>query len=141
MDIESTSASCSQVETYSGEVCRNTLTALQACYSNEKSALSIPTSIDQEDTEDLANLLVNGLQFFFASQECIEAAEPFICLTLFPLCDSDNIMRTVSRDDCVSLRDICGSAFRQAELLLGPSSLPNCEKLPDIIDECNGKYT
>ena len=85
-------------------------------------------------------LLVNGLSLANPSEECFEAIIPFLCLALFPLCDSDNNLRTILREDCLSLRDdICVEIWRGATQILGPGVLPICEELPDISRECIGK--
>ncbi len=131
---------CSLVEPYSGEVCREELISLQLCLFDEtasSSALNIPTSISQDSSEEQAMLLVNGLSFLSPSEECLEEIFPFLCLALFPLCDPDNNLRTISRVGCLSLRDeICVDTWRMAVQVLGPGVLPICESLPDISNEC-----
>ena len=129
------------MEAYSGDICRDELTSLQTCFSGATSAtpvLNIPVSMDQVMAEEQAVFLINGLRLY-ASPECVEVAVPYICLTFFPLCDSDNDLHTVSRDECVFLKnDICADTFRLAERVLGSSSLPVCGELPDISNDCNG---
>ena len=129
------------MKNYSG-VCRETLTSQQVCFSGATSSpttLIIPASIDQESNERKALQLLNGLTHLAPSEECLEAVKPFLCLTLFPFCDSDNGLNTISRKDCTSLRDdICEYVWKQATHFLGHGVLPICEKLPDISKECNG---
>ena len=136
-------SSCLQVETYTGEVCRETFTSLQICFSGFPSsppALNIPSSIDQEAGERDASLLVNGLSFLNPSPQCREAIIPFLCLYIFTLCDVDGHLHTVVREDCLELRDnICIEEWSQAAALLPPGSLPVCEDLPDATDECIGR--
>ena len=131
---------CSQMEPYSGEVCREELVSLQLCLFDataSSSALNIPTSISQDSSEEMAEILVNGLSFLNPSEKCLGAILPFLCLALFPLCDPDNNLRTISRADCLSLRDeICVDTLRMAELFVQARVLPTCEDLPDISNEC-----
>ena len=138
LQVANSTESCSQVESYSGEICRNELTSLQLCFFGATtSVLNIPTSIPQESSESDAMLLVNGLNILTPSEECLAAIVPFLCLSLFPLCDTDNNLRTVSREDCLSLRDeICVDIWRMATRVLGPGVLPICEELPDVSNGC-----
>ena len=129
---------------YSGLVCREVFSSLQTCFSGEMSpppALNIPSLIDQEAGERDAMKLVNGLSFLNSSPQCREAIMPFLCLYIFTLCDSSNNLRTTLREDCLELRDnICAEEWSQAVGFLGPGVLPLCEDLPDITDECIGKF-
>ena len=131
---------CSQVEPYSGEVCRDHLISLQLCFFDataSSSALNIPTSISQDSSEEQAKILVTGLSFLNPSDECLGAILPFLCLALFPLCDPDNYLRIISRTDCLSLRDeICVDTLRMADQFLEATVFPTCEDLPDISNEC-----
>ena len=136
-------SACQQVQIYTGEVCREELTALQACYSGMTTSppqLSIPTQIDQEEGEKNALLLVNGLSFFNPSPECRRAITPFICLFIFTLCDSDSRLHTILRGDCLELRDnICAAEWSQALAVLPTGTLPICEDLLESTEECIGK--
>ena len=127
------------MESYSGEVCRDELTSLQKCFfgaTTPSPALNIPTSISQDSSEEQAMSLANGLSLLNPTEECIEAIVPFLCLALFPLCDHDNNLRTISREDCLSLRDeICVDPWRMAVQFLGSGVLPICEDLADINNE------
>jgi len=138
-----TSATCSEVEAYSGEVCRDELTSLQTCFSGVTSpppALNTILQMDQQTAEENAMSLVNGLPFLRPSEECMEAIVPFLCLAIFPLCDSNNNLHTILREDCLNLRDsFCVDLWNEAMAILGPGVLPVCEELPDINDECIGE--
>ena len=139
-----TSSSCLQIRIYTGEVCRGSLTSLQTCFSGDTSpppALNIPSLIDQEAGESDAMNLVNGLSLLSPSPQCREAIMPFLCLSIFTLCDSSNHLHTILREDCLELRDnICAEEWRQAVTLLGARVLPVCENLSDSADECIGQY-
>jgi hypothetical protein len=139
------SESCLQVKVYAGDVCRETLTKLQTCFSGVTTpppALNIPSTVDQETGEGNALNLVNGLPLLNPSPQCREAIMPFLCLYTFTLCDSSNNLHTILREDCLGLRDdICAEEWIQAVGFLGNGILPICENLPDGVDECSGKLT
>ena len=136
-------STCAQVTVYSGDICRNELLSLQTCLSSVPSpppALNVPSSIDQETGESVAMRLVNGLSFLNPSQQCKEAIIPFLCISIFNLCDSSNTLHTALRGDCLYIRDdICVSEWSTAVEFLGADVLPVCEELPvNIIVECTG---
>jgi hypothetical protein len=136
-------SSCQQADVYTGEVCRETFTSLQACYSGYSippPALNIPSAVNQIAGESDAVLLIEGLNFLTPSPECREAFTPFLCLSIFMLCDSNDRLHTILRDDCMMLRDdICATEWNRALAFLPPGVLPVCEDLSDIADECVGK--
>ena len=132
-------SACLQVETYSGEVCSETLASLQACFSGVTTLenLNIPSLVDQEAGERDAATFVNGLPFLNPNPQCREAIEPFICLSIFTLCDPDGDLHTITREDCLELRDnICAELWSLAVGILGAGALPVCEDLLDITNEC-----
>ena len=138
-------STCAQVTVYSGHICRNELLSLQTCLSGVTSpppALNIPSSIDQETGESDAMSLVKGLSLLNPSQQCKEAMIPFICISIFNLCDSINTLHTAPREDCLYIRDdVCVSEWSTAVEFLGADVLPVCEELPDDITlECTGKW-
>ena len=137
--ISVSNRNCSKVSEYSGEVCRDELMSLQMCFSGVTSPLNIPSSIDQQIGENDAMSLVNGLSFLNPSQQCSEAIMPFLCLSIFSLCDSSNTLHTILRQDCLDVRDdVCTREWSQAVAFLGDGVLPVCEDLPDIIEDCTG---
>lgn len=136
-------SACLQVENYTGDVCREALTSLQTCFSGVTSppALNIPSVIDQQTGEKDAMYLVNGLTFLGSSPECTEAIMPILCLSIFTLCDSSNLLHTIPREDCLELRDnICAEEWGQALGFLGAGVLPVCEDQLNITEECVGRY-
>ena len=134
---------CTQVSEYSGEVCRDELTSLQMCFSGVTSpppALNIPSVIDQQTGESDIMRFVNGFSSLSSDQQCSEAIMPFLCLSVFNLCDSSSTLYTITRQDCIDLRDgVCTREWSQAIGLFGPGVLPACEDLPDDNDDCIGK--
>ena len=83
---------------------------------------------------------MNGLSFLSPSLECREAILPFLCLSIFSLCDSNNNLHTILKEDCLELRnDICAEEWSEAVGFLGEGVLPVCEDLPDDTDECTGE--
>ena len=103
------------------------------------SALNIPSLVDQQIGEMDARTLVIGLSLLDPSPQCSKAVIPFLCLSIFPLCDSSSNLRTVIREDCLELRNgICAEEWSQAVEFLGDGILPVCEDLPDVMEECVG---
>ena len=144
MQVETTvsNRNCSQVSEYSGEVCRDELASLQMCFSGVTSpppALNIPSTIDQQTGESDATSLVDGLPLLNPSQQCSEAIMPFLCLFIFNLCDSNNTLYTILRQDCLDIRDnVCAREWSRAVAFLDDGVLPVCEDLPDGIENCTG---
>ena len=136
---------CSEVNVYSGEVCRGELTSLQVCISgmtHPSPRLHIPTIIDQKRSEKDAARLLNGLAFLSPSKKCKEAVTPFLCLNIFNLCDSNSTLHTITRGDCVNIRDdVCASEWIEATTAFGPEVLPTCEDLPNLTEVCIGKIS
>ena len=134
---------CTQVSEYSGEVCRDELMSLQMCFSGVTSpppALNIPSSIDQKTSESDAMSVMNSFSLFSYNQQCNEAIMPFLCLSIFSLCDSNSTLHTIQRQDCLDIRDdICASGWSEVELFLGTGVFPVCEDLQaDIMEDCIG---
>ena len=139
--MQSNSSTCLQIQTHTGDVCRETLTTLQTCFSGDASAINIPLQVDQQVGESNAMNFVNGLSFLNPSLQCREAMMPFICLSIFQLCDSSGNLHTILREDCQELRDnICAEEWIQIVRFAGPGVLPVCEDLLDVVVECVGKW-
>ena len=133
---------CAQVTAYSGDICRDELLSLQTCFSGVTSpppALNIPSSIDQETGENDIMSLVNGLSLLRPSQQCREAILPFICTFIFNLCDNNNTLHTILREDCLHIRDdVCAEVWQIAVSADDQVLLPVCEDLQEITVECIG---
>ena len=128
---------------YSGQICADLLSSLQACYSGVSSPsppLNIPSTTDQLKGESDAMLFLSGLPLLNPSQECLEKIQPFLCLHIFGLCDTNGNLRTTTRGECVRLRDDVCAAEWAIVLSFGlpPGTLPVCEDLPDADNECTG---
>ena len=125
---------------YSGDICRDELLSLQTCFSGVTSpppALNIPSSIDQEAGENDIMSLVNGLSLLRPSQQCRESMLPFFCTFIFNLCDNNNTLHTILREDCLHIRDdVCAEVWQIAVDYQVP--LPVCEDLQEITVECIG---
>jgi hypothetical protein len=134
------------VEPYSGEICTDVFISLQTCFSGDTTPpppLNIPVSptVSQEMAELEAVRLFSGLPILRPTRECEEAILPFLCLSMFGLCDTSDVFHTILRGQCLELRDnICADVWRGAIAILGPDALPVCEELADISDDCVGKY-
>ena len=132
-------STCSEVAAYSGEVCRDQLMSLQMCFSGASSPLNIPATIDLQQGETEAQRLQNGLLLLNPSDRCLEGVQPFLCLHMFSLCDTGGTLHTTLREECLDVRDnLCAAEWERAAFLLPPGTLPVCEDLPDLTDECAG---
>ena len=133
---------CEETAPYLGEECTELLLEIQTCYSDSGSPLpplSIPASVDQQEGERSSVTLMSGLSFLNPTPECLERVRPFLCLHIFGLCDANGVHHTTLRGECVSLRDdVCSREWESAVRLLPPGTLPVCEDLPDVTDECTG---
>ena len=131
--------SCSEVAVYSGEVCKDVFTSLQTCLSGRMSpppALNVPSLIDQQSGERDVVSLVNALSALDPNPQCMEAIKPFLCVSVFKLCDSSNQLHTVLREDCLALRDdVCADIWD----FFDAGVLPVCENLPSATNDCTGK--
>ena len=124
---------CAKVTAYSGGICRDELLSLQTCFSDVTSPP--PAETDENDIMSL----VNGLSLFRPSQQCREAILPFLCIFIFNLCDNNNTLHTILREDCLHIRDdVCAEVWQIAVDYQVP--LPVCENLPDVntMVECIG---
>ena len=115
--------------------------SLQMCFSGVTSPLNIPSSIiDQQTGENTVMSFVNGLRFLSPSQQCSEAIMPFLCLSIFSLCDSNNTLHTILRQDCLDIRDnFCIQEWAFA-VSLNAEALPVCEDLLDLTVDCIGRF-
>lgn len=135
-----TSGVCLQGTTvYSGEVCRNELMSLQACFSGVQASLTVPSTINQKQGENDATQLLTNLPLLRPGPECEVSIRPFLCLHIFGLCDTERNYHTTLRAACAELRDNkCVSEWAMAVQFLPPGSLPVCENLPNVTEECIG---
>ena len=131
---------CAQTMPYSGEICSDLLLDLQTCFSDATTPLNIPASVDQDEGESNSVQLFNGLSFLNPSPECSEQVMPLLCLHIFGLCDANGNHHTTHRDECTNLRDnVCSSEWVTAMDFLPAGTLPVCEDLLNVTDECIGK--
>ena len=143
--INKTDSACLEVALYTGEVCRDVFPVLQTCFSGVSSPpppSNFPSGVDQVAGEANAVRLVNGLSLLNPTPQCSEAIIPFLCLSIFKLCDANGGVHNIISEDCHFLRDeVCAEEWSQAVGLLGDGILPVCEGLPDINDDCIGKLS
>ena len=132
-----TSASlCSQRVKYEGEVCSEELAQWQLCFFGPQntSEIYLPALSDQQETEATASQLLSGFRLLAPSSECVAAFQPFLCLMLFGLCNSNNQLHQVTRTDCVTLTtDVCSKEFNAAREFL---ELPSCDTFEDQETQC-----
>ena len=136
--VESNSM-CDQSIAYKGQVCFSELQSWQECFSvnGQQSVLQISPNINQQEAEETAVKLLNGLPLLSPSLDCEAAIKPFICLYLFGSCDTNNQYHQGTEAACLRLRDeVCVQEWTLAERFLGQGVLPDCSTLPSQEDKC-----
>ena len=128
LQINITSTGCAN---YSKSVCLQVLRQYTNCLSCEQKYIAISASIDQESNENTAQAIKTGLSLLGASQTCLSSLIPFMCLYLFPLCDSNT---TVSRQQCIYISTVlCKDEWQTAlSIQTIKDQIPKCESLPSI---------
>ena len=109
---------------YSGSVCREELLSLIECSSENSTDLLVLA-----DTSVQAQQFIRGLQAF-GSPECVAAAVPFLCLSLFGgVCDENGTHYLPMQRECLDISTgVCRMEWKLArDLGIG---LPNCTALP-----------
>ena len=97
---------------------------------NNGTSLSSLTLIgpSEDDVNDFIDIIT-----VYASEQCQDAALPFLCQYIFPPCDvSDDNVDFIGRTQCINIRDaIC--SFEWSVVMATPSAslLPNCENFND----------
>ena len=125
---------------YVGTICSDELLQQQSCFSGlETNEILISSDVNQDTTEDRAELLLVGLQYLSPSLECVTAIKPFMCLYLFGLCDMNNHLHQVSQRDCERIRnELCMEQWKKATMFLGEGVLPDCSAFEDHDIQCTG---
>ena len=121
---------------YRGSVCRETL---RSCLTPGVSDIYVSSSINQEEVENTARVLTDGLEQIRASDRCKEAAMPFLCLHLFGLCDGNSTTANkLSASTCLHIStEVCTKEWQISSALV---PLPVCTELPDRAPlRCNGE--
>ena len=91
--------------------------------------------IDPEETENTAAMLLSGLTILNPSDECLRRAKLFLCLYLFPLCDSANTTHRPTYNECIELKAaVCEREWKDALEFI---QLPECEDFEDTPPLCS----
>ncbi len=106
------SAQCSSPVLYSGSVCRNEILLARECLPAQ---LQIPDAIFvATDASEQAQQFINGLRLI-SSPECMEAAVPFLCLSLFGVCDGNGGQIFPTEKECLEISTgVCKREFELA---------------------------
>ena len=66
------------------------------------------------------------------SQECLQAAVPFLCHYLFPLCDNTTgELYLPTQEECLQIREqVCSREWSLAKVAGFGDQLPDCSQLP-----------
>ena len=79
--------------------------------------------------------LISGLTTFGSSIECRNKALPFLCLQLFGLCGSAQILIQPTRNECEEIRDMLCPQEWNTIMQFG-IDLPDCARLPPETPTC-----
>ena len=131
---------------YTGAVCREYLQAQQVCLTGVgDDYIFIPMREPQQELETQAMQFLADLQLLTPSENCSEAIVPFICFSIFGLCDSSTRELCLpSLNDCNVLMNTCGPEFQRATTLIANFSIlqvPPCDSFPNSTLICAGMYT
>ena len=102
----------------------------------------IPVSTNQEALEQTARTAIVGLPLLSQSPECSEIAQPFLCFSIFGLCDNHSReLYLPSSQQCTTVtEEICTEEFVAAGAILGSNQLPQCDEFPAVAENqgCTG---
>lgn len=119
-------------------VCYPYLVQYKSCIPSlrDKDGVYISSRVSVQQSEDTANQL-NIFKSFLSSQ-CQLVAFPFLCLSLFPLCDGNHTTYLPSNHECNSIStDTCKEIWKMAATFI--SNLPVCSALPNT-SPCNREW-
>ena len=130
-------------EIYTGSICREALQTQQSCLLDRNTSSDIFIAVDpassQSSKEGQASLFIQGLPLLGPGPECMKVVVPFLCLNIFPLCDSSSSLHQPSSEGCREItEDICAREFQTAAMFATEEQLPQCQLLPDTALKCNG---
>lgn len=126
---------------YTGSECMSELLQIQRCLPDASATdISISSDVDIGASTMALGTIRIGFGQLMASDECVEAALPLLCLFYFSLCDtSTEVSYLPSSSQCMEVRDgPCRREWAAANMAL-PGILPVCEDLPDTTVVCPGK--
>ena len=127
---------------YTGAVCREYLQAQQVCLTGVgDDDIFIPMRESQQELETQAMQFLAELQLLTPSENCSEAIVPFICFSIFGLCDSSTReLYLPSLKDCNVLMNTCGPEFQRAMPLIAILQVPRCDSFPNSTLICTGMF-
>lgn len=140
-----TNDTCSS-DLYTGSACTDILLRYQSCIPSlaGSSDIHIVNGDQQEELDELVDFILSGLFVIGASEDCISAAVPILCLYYFGLCDGGGRQQHLSKSTCNAVTtDACAEEIKKALIFLDPAVFPSCDILPETTFEshCNGKCT
>ena len=132
-------AGCLEQSIYTGTICTEELRKWQMCFSGQQTNdVYVPSSVDQDEAESMANQLLTVLPILSPRPECVADIKPFMCLRLFGSCDANNQPRQVSQAECERLRDdVCAEPWRRINSVQ-KGALPDCGTFEDQEIQCLG---
>ena len=130
---------------YTGAVCREYLQAQQVCLTGVgDNDIFIPMREPQQELETQAMQFLADLQLLTPSENCSEAIVPFICFSIFGLCNScTRELYLPSLKDCNVLMNMCGPEFELAmslNTIFSTLQVPRCDLFLNSTLICTGMY-
>lgn len=135
-------------EPYTGTMCTSVLRSLKDCYAPGATDIFISSrGGDQSSAEQSARSLVGFLELLQAPQDCRDAALPFTCHYLFPLCGPTGQLIQPNCTQCFYVNnDVCADVWQRAlqnslTASLAAERRPRCSELPVSTPQCEGTST
>ena len=132
-------------EPYQGTMCTSVLQSLQDCYAPGPTDIFVSSrGGDQSSAEQNVRLLVSFLELFRAPQACMDAALPFTCHYLFPLCGPRGELFQPNCTYCLYVNnEVCANVWQTALQnptfgVLAAERIPRCSELPVFTPQCEG---
>ena len=124
-------APCANASVYTGEVCKDVLQEASYCHHGmEYLLLEIPSTIDQQRTEEDAVRLLETLPGLTPNKDCIEGMTTMICQELFGFCDINGTVQNLDADTCEVVNNfLCPDVYAAAQEFFGSDNIINCENL------------
>ena len=121
-----------------GSVCYQYLEDYKSCIPslNLEEGVYISSSINVMENEAIADKAKQYQSLL--SPQCRDAALPFFCLYLFPLCDGNQTAYLPSSEQCTTIStETCKNEWTLAKATI--TGLPECSVLPNI-NPCNRMF-
>jgi len=88
--------------------------------------------VTEEKVVELFKLVKSGSFTDFISEKCIDAVLPFVCQYVYPPCDGNGSVLSITNEQCLNVRDeVCAQEWRIVMNTEYRTLLPDCEMKND----------